>query len=41
MKDLKILHLNKKILDPSNEIDENTWLEFVSITQDFFQKATH
>ena len=40
MKDLKILHLNKKILDPKNEIDDATWIEFVSITQDFFQKAT-
>ena len=40
MKDLTILHLNKKILDPKDEIDQNTWLEFVSITQDFFQKAT-
>lgn len=40
MKDLKILQLDKRILDPFNQIDDNTWLEFISITQDFFQEAT-
>ena len=40
MKDHEILHLNKRIIDPFNKIDDDTWEEFVSITQDFFQKAT-